>query len=621
MKFISDKPNKDKKNKNSSPSQSYDSYQDTPAQPVRRAEPRPEARRAEPQKSQAKPAKQKKVPSEGGGVKKGLIIGGIAAAALVMAFFAFGAYANSQDIFPNVTMDGIDIGGMSTLEAAGTLSADPSFGSEDRILTVELPAGVEMEVSAKEAGCLLDGNTAAEAAYDACHGSGFFGNTITYLKCVTGGMELDAEQGELDETYLRNLVNSSAGSVQMALGDMDVDIGEDSITVVKGASTASIDPDDLYETVKTALLEGKSGTMEYNAVSSGGQVEELDLQQLYDMVNQEPVNAVYDPSTNSPTQSQPGRTFDLEEAQMLWDAAEVGDKVVIPLIITEPEITTENLSSMLFSEVLAQKSTTLGGSSAARINNLTKACASINDVIMNPGDEFSYNNTLGQRTTASGYMAAGAYSNGQVVSEVGGGICQVSSTLYYCTLIANLEIVDRSCHYFGVDYLPAGLDATVSWPSPDFKFRNSSDYPIKIEAYVDNASYSVVVRILGCNPEGIRVELKTETWTTSDGYGAVSYRYVYDRDGNLISSNEEARSQYHYHGSNNNSAAPTPSPSPTTSTNPTDTPTDNPPVTDAPTPPPPPPTDTPVDPTPPPVDPTPTPPPPPPVDPTVPVEG
>jgi vancomycin resistance protein YoaR len=114
------------------------------------------------------------------------------------------------------------------------------------------------------------------------------------------------------------------------------------------------------------------------------------------------------------------------------------------------------------------------------VNNIALAAKKIDGVILNPGEEFSYNGTVGQRTESAGFKKAGAYANGKVVQELGGGICQVSSTLYCAVLYANLEITDRTCHYFPVDYLPSGLDATVSWKSPDFKFKNNRDYPIKL---------------------------------------------------------------------------------------------------------------------------------------------
>lgn len=575
-------------------------------------------RQKEPKQNKAVEAKK---PNGG---RKALIASGIVVGVLVAAFLVIGAYANGlETIYPNVSMQGTPLGGMTIEEAAEELSKTSLGDSEDKELTVSLPAGEELIVSAKEAGCYLSAPDAAIFVYERCHNGGFFTNTITYFRCAFGKLELNMGDGaQLNEEYLASKVSEAAKKVQVALLDADIDIGEDSVTIIKGASSAQIDADDLLKTVKAALLESNFEPITYDAVTTGDAVVEIDLQKLYDTVFEEPVNAVYDKEKKAVAESVNGRSLDMDNAKRLWDEAELGDKVVLPLIITEPEVTTEKLNSMLFADLLSQKSTGLGGSSAARINNISKAASAINGLILNPGEEFSYNGTVGQRTAAAGYQGAGAYLNGKVVTEIGGGICQVSSTLYYCTLIANLEITERYCHYFGVSYLPAGLDATVSWPAPDFKFKNNSDYPIKIEAFTDMSAYNVTVRIYGSNPDGIRVEMTTDTWQTSDGYGAVSYRWVYDRDGNLISKTEESRSQYHYHAKEED---PTPSPSASPTTEPSPSPSqkpETPPVTTEPvtTPPvtPPPETTPPVVTTPPPVD---TPPQTSPPDPTVPVDG
>ena len=103
-----------------------------------------------------------------------------------------------------------------------------------------------------------------------------------------------------------------------------------------------------------------------------------------------------------------------------------------------------------------------------------------------PGEEFSYNKVVGKRTVEAGYKDAKIYSNGQVVDGLGGGICQISSTLYNAVLMADLEITERRNHYFKTSYVAAGRDATVVWGSIDFKFKNTRTYPIKFEAKVSN---------------------------------------------------------------------------------------------------------------------------------------
>ena len=211
----------------------------------------------------------------------------------------------------------------------------------------------------------------------------------------------------------------------------------------------------------------------------------------------------------------------------------------------------------------------------------------MNDTVLNPGETFDYNTCLGQRTRERGYQEAGAYSGGKHVNEVGGGICQGSSTLYYCAMYANLEITVRYCHYFVVSYLPWGMDATVSWGGPDFRFVNSRDYPIKIKAWVSDGN--LTVQIWGTDVDGSYVRITNDTWEDSEYYYAQTYRTVYAADGTEISSEKEAYSSYHKYEAMEETPPPDDdTPAPTNTPVPTDTPApaDTPAPTPAPTEPP-----------------------------------
>ena len=161
------------------------------------------------------------------------------------------------------------------------------------------------------------------------------------------------------------------------------------------------------------------------------------------------------------------------------------------------------------------------------------------------------------------------------MQEVGGGICQVSSSLYYAALLANLQIDTRVCHYFGVSYLPAGLDATVSWGGPEFRFTNNREWPIKIEASVDTVNNTVTVHIVGTDTDGTYVVMEhaitgyvygnSEYPDVATGYRAQTHRCVYAADGTLISRTTEANSEYHYHEENIVYPSPSPTPAPTPS--------------------------------------------------------
>ena len=264
---------------------------------------------------------------------------------------------------------------------------------------------------------------------------------------------------------------------------------------------------------------------------------------------------MYDPSTGAATQSSSGVDFNVEEATKLVNNANIGDVIKVPIEVTEPTVTTEALNAKLFANQLGAKSSSFASSSSNRVNNIVLAASKINGKVLNPGESFSYNGTVGQRTAAAGFKEAGAYLEGKVVQEIGGGICQVSSTLYNAALLANLKITSRTNHYFPVSYLPDGLDATVSWQSPDFRFVNNTAYPVKIIASTNTSSMTLNIEIWGTNDAGTHVVMTSDTSKIFDpnnpsvatGYTTTTYRNVYNSANQLVSSNVEAKSTYHYH--------------------------------------------------------------------------
>lgn len=262
-----------------------------------------------------------------------------------------------------------------------------------------------------------------------------------------------------------------------------------------------------------------------------------------------------------------GYSFDSAQAQQMLDSAEEGSDVSIALMYTEPEVSAEQLKGCLFRDQLGTYTTIVSGT-ADRISNVRLAAEKCDGIILDKGDIFSYNGTLGERTAANGFKKAGAYLNGTTVQELGGGICQVSSTMYAAVLEANLRVVERHNHTFASSYIGLGMDATVSWGGPDFRFQNDRDYPIKIESrYRDGKA---TVTIWGTRTDQRTAEIESETMETipyptvtkktsklkkgktrvsekgSDGYKVQTYRLVYD-DGQLVSREKEAFSVYKPH--------------------------------------------------------------------------
>ena len=252
--------------------------------------------------------------------------------------------------------------------------------------------------------------------------------------------------------------------------------------------------------------------------------------------------------------------------QKALDGAAPGETLTLDAEIEEPEVTAADLKAVLFRDVLGEAKTHVSGS-AGRIGNVKLSASSINGIVLNSGETFSYNQSVGQRTEARGYKPAPAYVKGETVDEVGGGICQTSSTLYLACLLGNLEITERYAHRYVPAYISWGMDATVSWGGPDYKFTNNTLYPVKIVTKYEKGY--LTVQILGTNVDGTYVKMSNEVlsktpWETIyqedpnmapgspdvvkvtpyTGYKVNSYQTIYDKDGKVIDSHFEASSNY-----------------------------------------------------------------------------
>ena len=153
--------------------------------------------------------------------------------------------------------------------------------------------------------------------------------------------------------------------------------------------------------------------------------------------------------------------------------------------------------------------TTNSTANSKRNTNLKLACRAINGTVLQPGEEFSFNTVVGQRTEEKGYQPAGAYSNGEVVQEIGGGVCQVSTTLYNAVLRAGLKTTTRRSHTYEPSYVTPGMDATVSYGGPDYKFVNNSSTAIGIRASYSDQVVTVSIYAVPILEEGVKYTLKS----------------------------------------------------------------------------------------------------------------
>ncbi|MCX7708223.1 MAG: VanW family protein [Clostridia bacterium] len=190
-----------------------------------------------------------------------------------------------------------------------------------------------------------------------------------------------------------------------------------------------------------------------------------------------------------------GRGINIEKTLSSLLNSNEGEKVQLVIEEKKPGITAEKLKSNIVE--IASYSTPIVDRQEARMNNIELAAGKVNYKILMPGEEFSFNNTVGRRTEAKGYEEApiiikteDGYEKGY---GIGGGICQLATTIYNAAEKGNLEITERHLHSKKVGYVPKGKDATVSYGSVDLKFRNNRSHPVMIRTYVGNKSLTVKI--------------------------------------------------------------------------------------------------------------------------------
>ena len=472
----------------------------------------------------------------------------------LVAFLIIGSlYAglDPQDnlIHPGVRVGGIDLGGMSMERAYKELKYAAEEVLERSELWVDFPESavpLEPQNTKVTLNCL-------RAVWDAWT-TGRFSRRDPALSLQ--------HYLKLDEQYIRERIdlyadhydtNVTAPTVWMAGPKPDLEIENQdpnnkpqTLELTLGVPTTRLDREDalaqilaVYDSAFAAMAEGHYRVSGPFRVEVLEEPEKPDLQAIYDQFYIAPVDDSIDLENHCVIPGAWGYHFDTEKAQALVENAGFGETVYIPMEFEEPEIYGDKV---YFRDVLGYCETK-HTDDANRNNNLRRACESMNGVVLQPGEVFSYNDTLGQRTKENGYLRAGAYSGWELVQSYGGGICQGSSTVYCAALYADMEIVHRRNHGYRVGYMEPGLDATVNWGGPDFQFRNSSHFPIKIAAEVSDGY--VKVTILGTEDRDYYIEMETEVQWGNSGTYAKSYRCKYDKEtGELISRDFEARSNY-----------------------------------------------------------------------------
>ena len=454
---------------------------------------------------------------------------------------------------PQVYVNGVFVGSMTPEETEAALRQAKWDALEGESLSVSLPAGAACTVDYLRSGAAVSREQAVNAAKTYGHDGGVFTNLWRWLTNHISPVDVLAGERTLDKSYIQSCMDQGILSLSAALSKTPWTADPESAKLVlfKGAGGVELDTDALYDAVATALRAGEK-TMRFEKLRHEPPMP--NFEQIRDQVCVEAQSAYYSESFEVVPEVV-GVSFDPQQAAQLWQAAGIAEEVVVPLEITQPLYTAEQLKGLLFRDLLGAQMTYYYGSTAERINNIRLAASKLDGLILLPGESFSYNDTVGKRTQEAGFQYADAYSDGQVVPELGGGICQVSSTLYSAALYSRLKILSRTNHYFKVGYLDLGMDATVSWGAPDFKFRNDKELPIKLAAYLNEDESSLVIEIWGTDFDGVKVKLRHEDTPIYDeqyqdvqiGWNVKTYSDLYDLDGNYMDTSYVSTSVYYFH--------------------------------------------------------------------------
>lgn len=527
------------------------------------------------------------------GTDKTLIGAGAAAAVVLAGYLGLCAWAYGQDTaMPNVSAAGVDVSGMTAQQAEQAVEAELSTEGMTMSRAVELRCGEYVGYLGSES-FRVDAASVAQAAVERGRENFLTAGGSYLAHLLGGGGEVRAQQCSLTpggEEELERQIRAAEGELGIVPGsenDYLLDVEDAKLTLVKGHTIRCVDRQAAREAVENAFLtilrqgavpDGKPTMV--NLISTQQDPVPPDFQAIHDEVYCQAKDARLVKETGAVEEGTAGVDFGVLMAQAAYNAADEGGTVVIPLTVTRPAISKEELERVLFRDLLGEGTTKVTGS-ANRKSNVKLAASACNGVILLPGEVFSYNGTTGSRTADKGYLPAPVYVGSKSEQEVGGGICQPSSTIYFAVLHTPLEIVERHNHTFSTGYVTDGMDATVYYGSLDFQFKNSTGYPVKIvtESYDKNGARYLTVKLYGTNADGRYAKSESTVYdlvypTTSYvadssvpqgtlvldreqysyvGKKAHTYRSIYEADGTLaekqdlgISSYKMRPNLYHY---------------------------------------------------------------------------
>lgn len=491
--------------------------------------------------------------------KKSLLYAAIGAGALILCILAGLLIGRAMDpydsrILPNTTLGGIPVGEMTRMEAYKAVKDATQNTFSQQTMIVTLPDGAiylapentkaKLKVWSAVTAAYNHGRKGTDeqkqAAVEASCANGSAIDMLPFLKLnqehIRSQLEAYAAQFNVAHTELSYQLTGQQPNLREDLYDPNAPVQTLELTL--GTPKEELDVDAVLAEILNAY-SFNTFSLTIDAIPHQTTPKAPDLDALYQEFYIEPVNTTLDMASYQQVPGSYGYAIDLEAGKALLSQAEYGDTISIPMTYVKPEI----LGDEAFFRDELGYCETKHTNNENRNTNLRLACAALDGYILQPGEEFSFNGIVGQRTKEKGYKPAAAYSGYNTVDAIGGGVCQVSTTVYNAALLADVEIIFRVNHGYRSGYIGIGLDATVSWPKPDFQFRNNFNFPIMIKAEVSDGL--VKVKLMGTDEKDYYVKMTSGYSNDDTHYYSWSYKSKYDKETDeLISKEKEAYSSY-----------------------------------------------------------------------------
>lgn len=462
----------------------------------------------------------------------------------ILCFGAFTAYnILNTNIISGVHIKGLDVSGLSTSDAKYQL---------DNYLNAKLPEEIklvhgdyESTISLKQIEASFDTKNAVATAYDVGRQGNIFENNLYVLSAMFGEVNIEPTIKLNKAQVTKNLEEISA-NLPDKVTESSYFIEDSNLIITSGKQGNVVDVDATINAIKNSISNLSSIDKPIEIIVKSQDPKPIDVEKVHEEIYKEPVDAYYtqDPFTVYPSENGVDFKISIEEAKAVINSG-LAEEYTIPLNITIPNVTTNMIGTEAFPDLLADYSTRYVNN-PNRTTNLILATNKINGTVLMPGETFSYNKVVGARTIAAGYRDAPIYVSGQVVDGVGGGICQVATTLYNSAVYSNLEIVQRTNHQFVPSYAPASRDATVVYGAIDFQFKNNRNYPIKIVGSVSGGICNF--KIFGLKQEDdYQVEISAyQTGSSATAIYSEAYK-ILKKDGVVVSKELLSKDVYKRH--------------------------------------------------------------------------